>query len=181
MPKPEKKKLNNVSLNVPALSELSRLYGEKKQEYGKILKRLKQRPPKNLDEIFSDLHDEAFEKIDCLECANCCKTTSPILLGKDIERLADFLSMRPAIFAEKYVRTDEDGDYVFRQTPCPFLGEDNYCSVYKARPKACAGYPHTDRKNQAGLFDITLKNAGICPAVFGILSKLSALSNADTL
>ncbi len=35
-------------------------------------------------------------------------------------------------------------------SPCPFLGDDNYCSVYEARPKACREYPHTDRKNGAG-------------------------------
>jgi Fe-S-cluster containining protein len=46
---------------------------------------------------------------------------------------------------ETYLLLDEEHDYVFRQQPCPFLGVDNYCSIYEVRPKACREYPHTDR------------------------------------
>ena len=31
-------------------------------------------------------HDEVFEEIDCLSCANCCKTTGPLFTEKDIEK-----------------------------------------------------------------------------------------------
>lgn len=45
-----------------------------------------------------------------------------------------------------YLRVDEDNDKVFKSMPCPFLGEDNLCSIYDIRPKACREFPHTDRK-----------------------------------
>nr|MDK7631844.1 YkgJ family cysteine cluster protein [Globicatella sanguinis] len=77
---------------------------------------------------------------------NCCKTTGPLFTQKDIERLAKVFRMKPSLFIEKYLRIDEDNDYVLQQLPCPFLDSENYCLVYEDRPKACKEYPHTDRK-----------------------------------
>ena len=45
---------------------------------------------------------------------------------------------------EQYLRLDEDGDYVVKTTPCPFLGSDNYCSIYDVRPSDCERFPYTD-------------------------------------
>ena len=60
----------------------------KSNENKTFYKRLKLKQPRDLDQQFHNLHDEVFEKIDCLACANCCKTTSPIFYEKDIERLS---------------------------------------------------------------------------------------------
>jgi len=138
----------------------------------KLFTRLKKSKPKDLDEVMQDLHEEAFEVIDCLECANCCKTTSPIFYQKDIERLAKHFKMRPSDFIDKYLHIDEDKDYVLNVAPCPFLGLDNYCSVYESRPNACREYPHTDRKRFYQILDLTLKNTFICPAAYQIVEKL---------
>ncbi|MCH2224910.1 MAG: hypothetical protein MK066_09090 [Crocinitomicaceae bacterium] len=43
-----------------------------------LFKKLKRKKGNALDQSFQREHERAFEKIDCLECANCCKTTSPI-------------------------------------------------------------------------------------------------------
>jgi Fe-S-cluster containining protein len=75
------------------------------------------------------LHEEAFDQFDCLTCANSCSTISPIVTGKDIEKLAKYLKMKPSEFISQYLYIDEDKDYVFQQTPCPFLMPDNYCMV----------------------------------------------------
>ncbi|MBX9850502.1 MAG: YkgJ family cysteine cluster protein [Cytophagaceae bacterium] len=138
----------------------------------KLFAKLKKTKPKNLDEVMSDLHHEAFANIDCLECANCCKTTSPIFYQKDIERLAHHFKIRPSEFIEKYLHIDEDKDYVLNAAPCPFLGADNYCSVYDARPTACREYPHTDRKRFYQILDLTLKNTAVCPAAYEIVERL---------
>lgn len=151
--------------------EASKKYAENK----KFLSKVKAKTPKNLDDTMYDLHEAAFSRIDCLECANCCKTTSPIFLPKDVERIAKHLKMRPADFTSKYLHLDEDGDYVHNGAPCPFLGADNYCAIYDVRPKACEGYPHTDRKKAAQLFSKTLENTKICPAVFEIVEQLKKI------
>jgi uncharacterized protein len=141
-------------------------------ENKKFLSQLKRKKTHQLDYIFQDAHEEAFEKIDCLTCANCCKTTSPIFYQKDIDRLAKRLRMHPNDFIEKYLRIDGDEDYVLTSAPCAFLGDDNYCSVYEDRPTACRDYPHTDRKNMHQLLDLTYKNTLVCPAVLQIVATV---------
>lgn len=141
----------------------------------KYFAKLAKRPPRILDRAVASLHEEVFQEVDCLECANCCKTTSPIWRDKDIERAAGFLKLRPAELTEKYLHLDEDGDYVFNSAPCPFLGEDNYCSIYEARPKACREYPHTDRKQFHQILSLTLKNTEICPATLEIVKRLQQI------
>lgn len=144
----------------------------KEQENNKFLGRLKKKDPRKVDEIFHAVHHAVFEETDCLECANCCKTTSPIFYQNDIERLARSLRMRPGDFIEKYLRIDDDRDYVLKSSPCPFLDGENYCSVYAERPKACREYPHTDRKKIVQITELTLKNTLVCPAVFEMLERL---------
>ena len=141
----------------------------------KVFSKLKKKPPANIDEKVHQLHEEAFEEFDCLTCANCCKTTSPIFYQKDIERASKFLRVKPGKFIESYLHIDEDNDYVLNSVPCTFLGQDNYCSIYEARPTACREYPHTNRKRVSQLFDLAVKNALICPAVFYIYKKLADL------
>ncbi|QOR73135.1 YkgJ family cysteine cluster protein [Cruoricaptor ignavus] len=133
-------------------------------EYKKFLDGIKRKPPKNLDHLAQETHDEVFREIDCLSCANCCKTTGPLFTEKDIERIARYLRQKPSEFEEKYLRTDEDADKVLQELPCPFLLEDNYCSIYEVRPKACREYPHTDRRKIYQINRLMLKNAEICPA-----------------
>lgn len=142
------------------------------KNFQQFFKRLRRKPPRDLDEVMGDLHKEVFREIDCLTCANCCKTTSPIFRDKDIERIARHLGIRPAELVQRYLHIDEDGDYVLNEAPCAFLGADNYCSIYEVRPKACRDYPHTDRKNFHQILDLTLKNTQVCPAAFEMVRKL---------
>jgi Fe-S-cluster containining protein len=69
---------------------------------------------------------------------------------------------------------DEDGDYVFKSSPCPFLASDNACSIYEFRPKACREYPHTNRPQMKQILDLTFKNATVCPAVKEILKRIDS-------
>jgi Fe-S-cluster containining protein len=133
---------------------------------------LKKVKPKELDAKFERTHNDVFSKTDCLDCANCCKTTSPIFLNTDIDRLAKGFRMKSIAFIAQYLHRDEEGDYVLNFSPCPFLGEDNKCAVYDDRPKACREYPHTNRKNMHGILELSLKNTLVCPAVFKIFRQI---------
>lgn len=161
------------------LPQLKTLAQQRKKIHKKFIQDHKRRPDKDLDEKMLDLHEETFAKTDCLKCANCCKTTGPLFTQKDIERLAKRMKLRPAQFVDKYLRIDEDNDYVLQSVPCPFLGSDNYCSVYEDRPKACREYPHTDRAKQYQILDITYQNISICPAVYHIVERMVELSNTS--
>jgi uncharacterized protein len=147
----------------------------KEKENRKFLAGLKKLDPRIVDDAFHSLHREVFEETDCLKCANCCKTTSPIFYQTDIERVAKSLRMKPGEFIEKYLRIDEDRDYVLKSSPCPFLDEDNYCRVYDSRPKACREYPHTDRKKMVQITDLTAKNTMVCPAVLEMVERMKQI------
>jgi uncharacterized protein len=147
----------------------------KSAENKKFLLGLKKRDPRKVDDLFHTQHEEVFEEINCLNCANCCKTTSPIFYQTDIERVARSLRLKPGEFIEKYLRIDEDKDYVLKSSPCPFLDDENYCKVYDDRPKACREYPHTDRKKMVQIMDLTHKNTLVCPAVFQMVERIKSL------
>ncbi|WP_420320142.1 YkgJ family cysteine cluster protein [Flagellimonas sp.] len=154
------------------LEELPKKAREKHSENKKFFAKLKKKPSKKLDYLMQELHEEEFERTDCLSCANCCKTTGPLFTNTDIERIAKHFRLKPSQFIAQYLRVDEDNDYVLQQVPCAFLGTDNYCSIYDVRPKACREFPHTDRKKFHQIGNLTLKNVAICPAAFNIVEEM---------
>lgn len=154
------------------LKELLNDHEKNKAEREKYVRKVKKKRPKNLDQAFHKAHDEAFEEIDCLQCANCCKTTSPIFRDVDIQRISKKLKMSSRDFESAYLQMDGDGDWVLQSSPCTFLQPDNTCFIYDVRPQACREYPHTDRKRMIQIMDLTLKNAEICPAVSKILGNV---------
>lgn len=118
------------------------------------------------------LHDEAFSRINCLDCAACCKNYSPRFKTPDIKRISKHLKMKESVFIETYLKLDADGDYVVKSTPCPFLGSDNCCSIYEVRPSDCQRFPYTDEDVIVRRQALTLKNASFCPIVVYVLEKL---------
>ncbi|HNW71975.1 MAG TPA: YkgJ family cysteine cluster protein [Candidatus Paceibacterota bacterium] len=158
-----------MEIEIQKISETAK---KKEAENKKFFTSLKKKHPKNLDNTVQQLHENIFEKINCLDCANCCKSISPILRDKDIERISKHLKIRPSDFTEKYLMIDHENDYVFRNQPCPFLLPDNYCIIYEVRPKACAEYPHTSQPNFINRLNLTIKNSFYCPAISEIIEEL---------
>lgn len=156
------------------LQQLAQQAKDTTQETKKFFKQLKKRPPKNLDVLTQEIHDEVFAKTDCLQCANCCKTTGPLFERKDIDRIAKYLRMKPSVFEAKYLKVDEENDWVLQRVPCAFLDSDNSCFIYDVRPKACREFPHTNRKKIYQIAAITQKNVAICPAAFDIVEQMKA-------
>lgn len=143
-----------------------------KKDNQQFYRRLKNKSPKNLDDLFHENHKNVFETTDCLTCANCCKTTSPIFYPRDIERASKPLKLKPGEFSQKYLLIDEDNDFVLKQSPCPFLAANNSCGIYEYRPNACREYPHTSRKKMSQILDLTYRNTLICLAVLKITEAL---------
>ncbi len=145
--------------------------GERQKEYKKFLNRadknkvLKQLPL---------LNEEAFSKIDCLQCANCCKNYSPRFTPPDIKRISKYLGMKEGDFKDTYLLTDSDGDNVVKALPCPFLDTDNYCSIYEVRPNDCARFPYMDDDFMLKRQPLALKNSTFCPITYYVIEKLIA-------
>ncbi len=146
---------------------------KKSRERQKSFKQFLQRADKNkVLKQLPHLHEEAFEKVDCLQCAACCKNYSPRFKTPDVKRISRHLNIRESEFINAYLRVDEDGDFVVKTTPCPFLGADNYCSIYEVRPSDCARFPYTNEDVLVKRQQLTLKNASFCPITFYVLERL---------
>lgn len=153
--------------------DILRNWEKRSAEHQKQYKQMLHRADKNkVLKALPALHEEAFERIDCLKCANCCKNYSPRFKTPDIKRISKALGMKEGFFIDQYLFIDNEGDYVLKTKPCPFLGEDNFCSIYEDRPSDCRRFPYTDEdvilKRQA----LTLKNSSFCPIVFYVLEQL---------
>lgn len=119
-----------------------------------------------------DLHEQAFSAVNCLDCAACCKNYSPRFKVPDIRRISRYLKLKESVFIDTYLNLDDEGDYVTKGKPCPFLNIDNTCSIYEVRPSDCARFPYTDEDVFIKRAHITLKNVTFCPAAKFVLDKL---------
>lgn len=72
---------------------------QKSKEHQKLYKSFLQRADKNkVLKQLPALHEEAFEKVDCLSCAACCKNYSPRFKTPDIKRISKYLKMKESVF-----------------------------------------------------------------------------------
>jgi len=146
---------------------------KKSEEHQKLYKNYLQRADKNkVLKQLPELHEKAFEKIDCLNCAACCKNYSPRFKTPDIKRISKHLKLRESELIEQYLTLDTDGDYVVKSKPCTFLGADNFCSIYDVRPSDCVRFPYTDEDVILKRPQLTLKNSTFCPIVVSVMEGL---------
>jgi uncharacterized protein len=144
------------------------------EESYKFLRSLKHR---NLgfqpDELAAELHQQAFQIVDCTCCANCCKTMTVKLDQTDINRIAKHLDTTEKEFIDEFLEADDEkGMYIVKKKPCPFLGSDDRCTIYDVRPTACREFPHTDKEGFATRTILHANNALKCPAVFWIIEQM---------
>ncbi len=152
-----------------SLENFEKISGEHQKQYKNFLAKAdKKRVLKELPE----LHEQAFEQIDCLKCAHCCKRYSPRFKQPDIKRISKVLQMKESALIEKYLRMDEEGDYVTQSLPCPFLGNDNRCSIYEDRPSDCKRFPYTDEDIILKRPKLTMINSSFCPIVVSVMEGL---------
>ncbi len=154
--------------------ELKPNWSKTAEENQKKYKQFLQKADKNkVLKALPQLHEQAFDTVDCLSCAACCKNYSPRFKVPDIKRIAKYLRLKEGAFIDRYLNLDTDGDYVLKKQPCSFLGEDNFCSIYEVRPSDCRRFPYTDEDVFLKRVQITLKNSTFCPAVHLILSEFT--------
>ncbi len=129
------------------------------------------------DELAAELHERAFRIVDCTRCANWCKTKDIKFDDEDIKRIVEHLNVPTAKFIETHLEAEEeDGPYKARRKPCPFLGDDDRCTIYDVRPTVCREYPHTDKEGFTFRTMGVANNALTCPAVFWIVEEMKKRS-----
>lgn len=125
-----------------------------------------------VDRLAGQLHNDAFEKVNCLDCGNCCKNSKPRLDDEDIQKIAKFKNLSIAELKNNYLELDEEDEWSFNSLPCPFLAQNNECQIYDSRPKDCSEFPHTNKPGFASRSYSLSSNTTICPAAFYIIEKL---------
>ncbi len=120
----------------------------------------------------NEIHEQVSAEVDCLACANCCKTTPALISEEDQQRIPKAIGVDTSDWFRNFVTLDEDGDWVLSKSPCRFLQDDNCCSIYEHRPEACREFPHTDDARFKKITEITLENTKICPIVVRVLERL---------
>ncbi len=143
---------------------------ENKSVFKRFLTKLDKNPPRGLDRYAAEADKEMWAQTDCLSCANCCKTMSPTFNKQDIIRISAHVGMTVEQFKKKYLRIDNEGDWINRKQPCQFLNlKDNKCSIYAVRPKDCAGFPHHTRKRMVDYMHVFKQNIEYCPATYRVV------------
>ena len=149
--------------------------GEKKRDENLRFRRfMKSRD--HSDRILRRIAEGIQEQIDCIQCANCCKTSTTGVTERDVEKLARHLRITPQQFIDRYTMMEDDVGTMVRilkyteGTGCVFL-EGNLCSVYEARPGICQRYPHLVRGNGsiASRMWQFVDRASVCPIVYNCL------------
>jgi Fe-S-cluster containining protein len=143
--------------------------GESKEELTYFLSSLKE--TRHTKMLLEQTDKKVWEDIHCLDCANCCKTMTPVYNNEDIKRISAHLKMPQDEYRRKYLLQDQEGEWTNLSIPCHFLGRENKCTIYEIRPASCRGYPHHDlpfttvKKKMA-------KNLTHCPATFELVKRM---------
>jgi Fe-S-cluster containining protein len=140
-----------------------------------FLRGLKRRNVKGLSYKTTKLNKEAFAKIDCLKCANCCKVMTPTYNKADVKRISAHVGMTEKEYWKKYLVRDENKDIVHKKTPCHFLLSDNMCGIYDIRPNDCRGFPHTNKKDFLFQREFHTQNLEYCPITYHVVKRLEEI------
>jgi Fe-S-cluster containining protein len=139
-----------------------------------FLTKTEKNPPRGLDKLTVALEPEVWKEVDCLSCANCCKTMTPTYTPADIKRISAHFNQTPQEFKDQWLIYEKrDKDWQNKKQPCQFLNlKDNKCSIYEIRPLDCSGFPHLPKKKMVDYMHVHKQNLEYCPATYKLVEKM---------
>jgi Fe-S-cluster containining protein len=148
----------------------------------RFLNKIERDRPRGLQQIAVEAETTAWEAVDCLTCANCCKTMKPTYTRADINRISDYLKMSPGEFKKRWLRKGPGvNTWINKTTPCQFLDlKTNMCNVYEVRPADCSGFPHLTKKRVIDYLHVHKQNLDECPATFKMVERMKELMGERT-
>lgn len=160
------------------LRKFRKQYQSEKIKLRRFLTKIENERPRGLDKLTPSLEKQVWEEVDCLTCANCCKTMSPTFTNADLKRISAHLGMSVDAFKEKWLFFDKkDKDWMNVKQPCQFLDKkSNMCTIYEVRPADCAGFPHLSKKKAVDYMHVHKQNIQYCPATLKMVEKMKAVS-----
>jgi Fe-S-cluster containining protein len=144
-----------------------------RSSFRRFLTRLEKKSSKQIASLTGGLEKEVWKEVDCLSCANCCKTMTPTYTLNDIKKISAHFGMTQDQFKKKWLRKERSsGDWLNKSLPCQFLNlKNNQCTIYDVRPADCAGFPHL-QKNIKGFVHVHKQNIEFCPATYKLVEKM---------
>jgi len=153
-----------------------------KRSLRRFLTKMEKQPSRHLSAYAALTEPSVWKEVDCLHCANCCKTMTPTFTPADIKRISGHLGQTADEFKAKYLYKERggDGDWLNKKTPCQFLNlKDNKCSIYEVRPADCAGFPHLQKKVK-DFGHVHKQNIECCPATYRMVERMKeAVESGD--
>lgn len=156
--------------NLRAWKKTARL---KRNSFRRFLTKLEKNAPRGIEKLTATLEKEVWREVDCLACANCCKTMTPTFTPADLKRISAHFGQTVDEFKAKWLYKERSsGDWMNKKQPCQFLNlSDNKCSIYAIRPADCAGFPHLPKKMK-DYVHVHKQNVEYCPATFKLVEKM---------
>ena len=163
-----------MQVNLKSFKQKAKKY---EKSFKSFLSKIGRKPPKDLDKNAVVIDAEVWKEVDCLSCANCCKSMSPTFTAADTKRIAAHFSITPKEFKEKWLHYDKkDNDWLNKLNPCQFLNlKTHKCDIYEVRPADCAGFPHLTKKKMPDYVHVHKQNVELCPATFKMVEKMQEL------
>lgn len=153
-----------------------------RNSFRRFLTRIEKNPIRGLEPATPALEKRVWEDIDCLNCANCCKTMTPTFTPTDLKRISAHLGMSEEDFKKKYLYKERSsGDWMNKKQPCQFLDtKTNMCDIYEVRPVDCAGFPHLQKKLK-DFVHIHKQNVEYCPATHKMVEKMKQWESGELI
>ena len=146
----------------------------KKNSFRRFLTKLEKSTLRGFDGYVATVEKKVWKEIDCLSCANCCKTMTPTFNPKDLKRISAHFGQTIEEFKTKWLFQERGAakDWMNKKEPCQFLNlKNNKCSIYAIRPDDCAGFPHLSKKFK-DYAHVHKQNVEYCPATFKLVEKM---------
>jgi Fe-S-cluster containining protein len=116
----------------------------------------------------------------CRCCGECCQQEAVAFTEGDVARAANNENLTPELFIEKHgLRlVNEPGSLMFYQLRiessgiCPF-NSNHRCTIYKARPQVCRGFPFLTPENVQNAFRMSneIVVSGKCKAAIEMVER----------
>jgi uncharacterized protein len=146
-----------------------------RKSFRSFLLRTEKEEPKGINKLSAVVEPQVWAEVDCLSCANCCKSMTPTFTPQDLKRISAHFNQTPEAFKKQWLKKSNN-DLVNKTEPCQFLNlVDNKCSIYAIRPADCSGFPHLSKKRWSEYAHVHKQNIDYCPATFKMVEKMKLL------
>ena len=161
-----------IEKNLNKIKSLAKSKNDHNCKFRSFLK-MSQISDKKLDSIVKQITLKIMKEINCKECMNCCKVSSPCLEKNEIDLISNYLKITKTEFIEQYLNMNdrEETDEFPLKYPCPFFKNDS-CAIEEIKPKICKEYPYLLKKNFRNRLLGVIDNYEICPIVFNVYEEL---------